>query len=89
MLAADSRGLRSVLAALLRPRALVVVGCRVVLVFGLLMGLGAVPLWALVQLSEHGLDLGARHGLVAVVGDVAIRRWILRMGTVAAWVRIS
>jgi hypothetical protein len=66
-----------------------VVGCRMVLVFGLFVGLGAVPLWTLVQLSPAGLDLGPGFGLGALLGYVALHRFILRLGSVAAWLRLA
>jgi hypothetical protein len=68
---------------------MVVVGRWLVLVLGLLVGLGAVPLWALVQLPAAGLALGAGNGLGALVGHVAIYRFVLRLGAVAAGVRLS
>ena len=88
MLAANCRRERSLLAAILRSRSLVVVRCRLVLVFGLHVGLGAVPLWPVVQLSAIRLALGAGNRVVAVVGDMALLGRILRLGAVAARMRI-
>src|SRR5687767_8278601 len=68
---------------------MVVVGRWMVLVFRLFMGLGAIPLWSLVQLSNARLDLGARHGVGAFLGHMAIYGWFLRLGPFAAWVRFS
>jgi len=42
------------------------------LVFGLFVGLGAVPLWPLVSGFALGLVLDAGHRLGAIVGDVAV-----------------
>jgi hypothetical protein len=67
-----------------RPWPLALVEPRLVLVFGLLMGLGAVSLRALVRLSERGLGLGARHALGSVVGKLALFILVLRLGAVAA-----
>jgi hypothetical protein len=60
------------LAAVLPSRPLDLVGRGLVLVLGLFLGLGAVPLRTLVLLSASGLALGARHVLGSVVGHVAV-----------------
>src|SRR5882757_8521689 len=56
---------------------------RLVLEFGLRMGCD-VPLWPLVQSSQLWLVLVAGHGLGTVLGDVAFRDGLLRLGAVAA-----
>ena len=72
------------MASLFRPWPLALVKPRMVLVFGLLVGLGAVSLWSLVRLSACGLGLGARHALGAVMGKLALFVLILWLGAVAA-----
>jgi hypothetical protein len=47
---------------------------RVVLVVGIFVGLGAVPLWAMVLSPTHGLVLGAGHRLGTVLGVLEIYR---------------
>ena len=55
-----------------------------VLVFGLLMGVGAVSLWPVVLLAARWLVLGAGPGLGTVLGDLALHEWLLRMGSIAS-----
>ena len=69
---------------LIRPWPLALVKPRLVLVFGLLVGLGAISLRSLVRLSARGLGLGARHALGSVVGKLALFVLILWLGAVAA-----
>jgi hypothetical protein len=57
---------------------------RLVLVFGLFVGLGAIPLWPLVSALALGLVLDAGHRLGAIVGDVAVFKRLLRLGATAA-----
>ena len=57
---------------------------RLVLVFGLFVGLGAVPLWPLVFASALGLVLDAGLNLGSVVGELALFGFVLRLGAVAA-----
>ena len=47
---------------------------RLVLVFGLFLGLGAVSLRPLVPAFALGLVLGAGHRLGSVMGDLAVFR---------------
>ena len=66
---------------LLNQRTLALDRQWVVLVFGLFLGLGSFPLWALVLLSADGLDLGTRHVLGALVGKLAFHSQSLRLGS--------
>ena len=59
MLAADGCSLECIVATLWGLRPLVVDRRRLVLVFGLFLGLGAVPLWALGLPGWSWLGLGA------------------------------
>ena len=68
----------------MRPWPLALVKPRLVLVFRLFVGLGAISLWALVRLSARGLGLGARHALGSLVGKLALFVLILWLGAVAA-----
>ena len=76
------------LAALLRWRLLGLQRCRLVLAVHLFLGLGAVPLWAVVcaPALRLGLDAGSRLG--ASLGDLADGRRLLRLGALAAACRI-
>ena len=57
---------------------------RVVLAVGLFVGLGAVPLWALVPAPSFGLVLEAGRGVGAFLGLLEIFGRLLRLGAVAA-----
>ena len=72
------------LAALLRWRPLGLHRRRMVLAIRLFMGLGAVSLWPLVSAPALRLGLDARPGLGAGLGDLAVGRGRLRLGSVAA-----
>jgi hypothetical protein len=72
MLAAQRGGLQPRLAAVLRSRTLGLHRLRLVLVFGLFVGLGAVSLRTLVSAFALGLVLDAGHDLGSVMGDLAI-----------------
>ena len=80
---ADGRNLSRV-AALLRWRPLGLLGRWLVLAVGLLVGLGAVPLWPLVYAPALRLGLDARPGLGTGLGDVADDRGRMRLGAAAA-----
>ena len=72
MLEAIGSEYQSRVAALLRSWALGLFGLRVVLAFGLFVGLGAFPLWPLVPSHSFGLVLAAGPHLGTVVGVVEI-----------------
>ena len=72
MLASKRGGLQLRLAAVLRSWTLGLYRQRLVLVFGLLEGLGAVPLWPLGSAFTMGLVLDAGHRLGSVLGDLAV-----------------
>ena len=57
---------------------------RLVLAFRIFVGRDDIPLRTLVQPSALGLVLVAGHGVGTVLGDVALGRGLLRLGTVAA-----
>jgi hypothetical protein len=59
-------------------------GFRMVLVLGLFLGLGSIPLWSLVLPVRRGLGLVSRYLLGASLGELAIFRRLLRMGAIAA-----
>ena len=84
MLAAQRGGLQPRLATVLRSWTLGLHQLRLVLVFGLFVGLGAVSLWPLVSAPAHGLVLDAGHRLGSVVGDLAVFEWLLRLGAASA-----
>src|SRR5215213_3314834 len=84
VLAAAGHGGFTNVAALLRWRPLGVFGRWLVLGIGLFMGLGAVPLWALVFASSLQLGMDAGHSVGAGVGGLAKQRGSLRLGTGAA-----
>ena len=72
MLAANGRCRQSRLDSVFQLRTLGLYRLRLVLDVRLLLGLGAIPLWPLVPAQSAGMVLGARHGLGAVVGVLAI-----------------
>jgi hypothetical protein len=72
VLAAERGDLQPWLAAVLRSRTLGLHRLRLVLVFGLFLGLGTVPLWPLVSALALGLVLDAGHRLGSIMGDVAV-----------------
>ena len=84
MLATDGGSGQSRLASLCRPGPLVLVGCGLVLVFGLFMGLGTISLWTLVFVAVVGVVLGAGYGLGSLLGDLAFEPVLLWLGAVAA-----
>ena len=74
VLAANHCDLRCRLAAVLRPRTLGLYRLRLVLDFGLFVGLGDLSLRPLVSRPALRLVLVAGHDLGAVVGDLALRQ---------------
>jgi len=74
MLATNGGGDGPGLAAISGLWAMGLHGLRLVLDVGLLMGLGAVSLWAVVSPSSVGMVLGAGHGLGTLVGVLALHR---------------
>ena len=88
MLAADGGNGQPRVAAVLRRRAVGLQRLRVVLAFGLFVGLGAVSLWPLVPTQSLGLVLEAGQRLGAVLGWLEIRGELLRLGAAAAGGRI-
>ena len=84
MLAAVGRGREPGVDALLRSRSLGVFRLRMVLVFGLFLGLGTVPLWPLVSPQSLRMVLGSGHSLGTVVGKLALQSGLLWLGAVAA-----
>ena len=84
MLAAERRCREWRLAALLRRRPLGIHGCRLVLAVRLFLGLGAVPLRALVSGCAVRLGLDAGDGLGTGMGDVAHSGNHLWLGSLAA-----
>ncbi len=84
LLAPDGCGVVCGLASVLQRWPVGLDGCWLVLVFGLLLGLGAVPLCTLVLPFALGLVLGARFGLGTVVGELALLGRLLWLGAVAA-----
>lgn len=80
LLATDGGHLQSGLAALCGPGALGVFRLRVVLAFRLHLGSDGVSLRSLVQRSGHRLVLVAGHGVGALVGELALQQWLLRLG---------
>src|SRR5438105_103125 len=84
MLATDRGRPKRSLGALLRPRPLGLQPVRVVLGLRLFLGLGAVPLWALVRAWTARLVLAAGYLLGAFLGHVAVLATILRLGALAS-----
>ena len=84
VLATDGGNREWVLAALLRWGPLAVVGLRLVLELVLFMGMGAIPLWSLVQSSAPWMGLDAGSDLGTGLGDVALFRCVLRLGAASA-----
>ena len=84
MLAANSSRGESRLDSVLRSRALGLFRLRLVLGFGLFVGLGTVPLRAMVPSQSHWLVLGTGHSLGSIVGELAFQLRLLRLGAAAA-----
>ena len=84
MLATERCRGESRLAAVLRWRPLGLQRLRVVLAIRLLLGLGAVPLWALATAPALRLGLDAGHSLGSRLGHLASVRRLLWLGAVAA-----
>ena len=84
MLAADGRGLSARVETVWRPRPVGLYRLRLVLVFGLLMGLGGVPLWQMVSSYPMGMVLGPGNGLGSFLGELALLGSLLRLGASAS-----
>ena len=84
VLATNGRRFGSYMAAVLRPWPLVLVGCGLVLVFRLFLGLGGISLWPLVPSSPQRLAVDAGNDLGAFVGELALFGWLLRLGAFTA-----
>ena len=84
MLATHRGRLEFSVAPLCGLRSMAVDGLRLVLVFGLLVGLGCFPLWALDVSVRSWLGLGAGHMLGVFMGQLAVYQHTLRLGTPAA-----
>ena len=88
LLATGSGDGESELATVLGSRPLGEHGLRMVLVIGVYLGLGAVPLWPVVSASADRLVLVARFSLGAIMGDVAFQHGYLWLGAAAPGSRI-
>ena len=84
MLATGGRGSRCELAALLQSGSLALDRLWLVLAIRLFVGLGALPLWPVVSQPASRLGLGSRHNLGTGLGDLALFRYVLRLGAIAA-----
>ena len=82
--AAYRRGGESKLEALRGSRPLDVDGLRLVLVFGLFVGLGSLSLWPVVHSPTAGLGMGAGYHVGSILGELAVYQQSLWMGAAAA-----
>ena len=84
MLATDGGRVEFGLASLWRLWPVALVGLWLVLVFGLFLGMGAIPLWAMGLSAWAWLGVGSGHLLGTLVGELAILLQLLWLGTTSA-----